>query len=153
MSAAPNDLDDPSCTFCRIVAGDLPAHVVHEDDLVVAFLDVRPLFPGHTLVVPRSHVVTLSDLPVADVGPFFERVQAVAAAIPVALGAQGTFVAANNVVSQSVPHLHVHVVPRTKGDGLRGFFWPRTGYRDDAHAAGVAAAVAAAVAAVVNPPG
>lgn len=136
---------DPTCTFCRIVAGDLPATIVHEDDVAVSFLDVRPLFPGHTLVVPRPHVVTVPDLPVALVGPFFERVQAVAAAIPVALGAQGTFVAANNVVSQSVPHLHVHVVPRTKGDGLRGFFWPRTGYRDDAHVAEVAASITAAL--------
>jgi histidine triad (HIT) family protein len=140
---------DPSCTFCRIVAGDLPAAVVYQDEHVVAFLDVRPLFPGHTLVVPRPHVVTLADLPVADVGPFFERVQAISAAIPEALGAQGTFVANNNIVSQSVPHLHLHVVPRTKGDGLRGFFWPRTTYRDDDHAAEVAAAIGAAV----SPPG
>lgn len=133
---------DPSCTFCRIVAGELPAAVVLDDDVAVAFLDERPLFPGHTLVVPRGHVATLPDLPVDQVGPFFQRVQAIATAIPAALGAQGTFVAANNVVSQSVPHLHLHVVPRTKGDGLRGFFWPRTSYRDDAHAAEVAGAIA-----------
>ena len=93
----------------------------------VGFLDRTPLFPGHVLVVPRIHVVTLPELD--DVGPFFEAVQRVAAAIPAALGAQGTFVAMNNVVSQSVPHLHAHVVPRTRGDGLRGFFWPRTKYR------------------------
>ena len=142
---APTTAPDPSCTFCRIIAGELPATSVYEDDDVVAFLDVRPLFPGHTLVVPRQHVVTLADLDPAAVGPFFERVQAISAAIPVGLGAQGTFVAANNVVSQSVPHLHVHVVPRTKGDGLRGFFWPRTEYRDDVHAAEVAAAIGAAI--------
>lgn len=132
-----------ACTFCRIVAGELPAHVVHADDLVVAFLDVRPLFHGHTLVVPRTHVVTLPELPGPDVGPFFERVQALARAIPSALGAQGSFVAMNNVVSQSVAHLHVHVVPRTKGDGLRGFFWPRTTYPDDVAAADVAGRIAA----------
>lgn len=114
--------------FCGVVAGAVDAHVVLRDDAVVAFLDHRPLFPGHVLVVPVRHVPTLADLPPSDVAPFFRRVQAVAAAIPRALGAQGTFVANNNVVSQSVPHLHVHVVPRTKGDGLRGFFWPRARY-------------------------
>jgi histidine triad (HIT) family protein len=114
--------------FCSIVAGTLSADLVLADDDVVAFLDRRPLFPGHVLVVPRRHVLTLPELPVGEVGPLFERVRRVAAAIPGALGAQGTFVAANNVVSQSVPHLHVHVVPRTKGDGLRGFFWPRSKY-------------------------
>jgi histidine triad (HIT) family protein len=129
----------PGCVFCRIVAGDAPAQVVLDDDVAVAFLDARPLFPGHVLVVPRDHHVTLADLPGSLVAPFFERVQRVAAALPEALGAQGTFVAMNNVVSQSVAHLHVHVVPRTKGDGLRGFFWPRNRYDDDAHAAEVAA--------------
>jgi histidine triad (HIT) family protein len=117
------------------VAGDAPAEVVLRDDVAVAFLDRTPLFPGHVLVVPVDHVVTLPEL--GEVGPFFERVQRIAAALPEALGAQGTFVANNNVVSQSVAHLHVHVVPRTKGDGLRGFFWPRTKYAD-----GEAAAVA-----------
>jgi histidine triad (HIT) family protein len=135
---------DP-CAFCRIVAGEADADLVWEDAVVVAFLDVRPLFPGHVLVVPRDHVVTLPDLPVEEVGPFFERVRAIAAAVPEALGAQGTFVAVNNVVSQSVPHLHAHVAPRTKGDGLRGFFWPRTEYDDAAHAAAVAARIRAAV--------
>jgi len=113
-----------------VVDGTVDAAVVHCDDLVVAFLDHRPVFPGHVLVVPTVHVGTLTDLPSADVGPFFRRVQAVAAAVPRALGSQGTFVANNNVVSQSVPHLHVHVVPRTRGDGLRGFFWPRVPYGD-----------------------
>lgn len=136
-------MEPVDCTFCRIVAGDLPAHVVLDDDVAVAFLDVRPLFPGHVLVVPRDHVVSLPDLPAGLVGPLFERVQRLSVAVRDATGAQGTFVAANNVVSQSVPHLHVHVVPRTKGDGLKGFFWPRHPYRDEAHAAEVAAAIAA----------
>ena len=129
------------CTFCAIVAGELPAHVVLDDEVVLAFLDVRPLFAGHVLVVPRDHVELLTDLPAALVGPVFARVQALAAAVREACDAQGTFVAMNNKVSQSVPHLHVHVVPRTKGDGLRGFFWPRTQYDDDAHAAATAAAI------------
>jgi histidine triad (HIT) family protein len=116
------------CPFCAIVAGEEDADVVYRDAVTVAFLDRRPLFPGHVLVVPTGHVDTLIDLDLDDVGPFFTVVQRVAAAMPVALGAQGTFVAMNNVVSQSVRHLHVHVVPRTKGDGLRGFFWPRTKY-------------------------
>lgn len=116
----------PACPFCAIINGDSPADEVWRDDVAVAFLDRSPLFPGHVLVVPIDHVVTLPEL--EDPGPFFERVQWIAAAIPAALGAQGTFVANNNVVSQSVAHLHVHVVPRTKGDGLRGFFWPRQKY-------------------------
>jgi histidine triad (HIT) family protein len=116
------------CPFCAIVSGEEEADVVYRDAVAVAFLDRRPLFPGHVLVVPTRHVDTLVDLAHDDIGPFFAVVQRVAAAIPVALGAQGTFVAINNVVSQSVHHLHVHVVPRTKGDGLRGFFWPRTKY-------------------------
>jgi histidine triad (HIT) family protein len=116
------------CPFCAIVAGEEEADVVYRDAVAVAFLDRRPLFPGHVLVVPTQHVDTLVDLALDDVGPFFTVVQRVAAAMPDAVGAQGTFVAINNVVSQSVHHLHVHVVPRTKGDGLRGFFWPRTKY-------------------------
>jgi histidine triad (HIT) family protein len=132
-----------SCTFCSIVAGESPAHVVLDDGVVLAFLDVRPLFHGHVLVVPRPHVEVLTDLPVAEVGAYFERVQRLSAAVRDACGAQGTFVAMNNKVSQSVPHLHVHVVPRTKGDGLKGFFWPRTRYESDAQAAEVAARIAA----------
>ena len=131
--------------FCSILAGEVPAHVVLDDDVTLAFLDARPLFPGHVLVVPRAHVETLTDLPTEEVGPYFERVQRVVAAVRSAMGAQGSFVAMNNTVSQSVPHLHTHVVPRTKGDGLKGFFWPRTTYRDDAHAAQVAATIAAAL--------
>jgi histidine triad (HIT) family protein len=132
-------MDD--CRFCSIVAGEAPAHVVLDEDAAVAFLDVRPLFPGHVLVVPRTHVETLPDLAEPDLAPYFESVQRVAVAVRSSMGAQGTFVAMNNTVSQSVPHLHTHVVPRTKGDGLKGFFWPRTRYADDDHAAEVARAI------------
>lgn len=121
------------CVFCDIAEKKISAHVVFEDDVALAFLDTKPLFHGHVLVVPRRHVVTLPELAPETVGPFFERVQAVARAVPLALGSQGTFVAMNNIVSQSVAHLHVHVVPRTKGDGLKGFFWPRTKYTNDDH--------------------
>jgi histidine triad (HIT) family protein len=134
---------DPHCAFCRIVAGSEPSHVVLDDPHGVAFLDHRPLFPGHTLVVPRDHLPTLTDVPAAELGPYFAVVQRVAAALPVALAAVGTFVAANNVVSQSVPHLHFHVVPRSPKDGLRGFFWPRRRYESDAEMAEVAATLRA----------
>ncbi|MDD9207335.1 HIT family protein [Georgenia sp. 10Sc9-8] len=120
-----------TCVFCRIVDGVEPAGEVMRTAHTVAFLDTRPVFKGHTLVVPRRHVVTLPDLPGDLLAPFFTDVQRVSAVMPGALAAQGTFVALNNVVSQSVAHLHVHVVPRTRGDGLRGFFWPRTRYTDD----------------------
>ena len=126
------------CLFCRIVAGEVAAHLVLADEHAVAFLDHRPLFSGHVLVVPRRHVVTLPDLPSAEIGDFFRRVQALAAAVPAAVEAEGSFVATNNVVSQSVPHLHVHVVPRRRKAGLRGFFWPRTRYADDEEMAAVA---------------
>ena len=122
---------DDNCLFCRIVSGELAATVVYEDDVSVAFLDHRPLFHGHTLLVPRTHVETLGDLPVSLVEPFFKTTQLLSLAVEAALDAQGTFVAMNNRVSQSVPHLHVHIVPRTKGDGLKGFFWPRTKYKSD----------------------
>jgi histidine triad (HIT) family protein len=134
------------CLFCRVVRGDLPAHVVYEDALTVAFLDHRPLFPGHALVVPRAHVETLLDLPSAAVAPLFAAVQVLARAVERGLGAAGSFVAVNNRVSQSVPHLHVHVVPRRPKDGLKGFFWPRGRYRDEAEAADIAARLRAAVA-------
>lgn len=114
--------------ICRIAAGDLPAEVVARTDHAVAFLDHRPVFHGHTLVCPLQHVGTLPDLPVDELEPLMGLVQRVAAAMVTGLGAQGSFVAVNNTVSQSVPHLHVHVVPRTKGDGLKGFFWPRRAY-------------------------
>lgn len=118
--------------FCEIIAGERPAFVVWSDEVAVSFLDTRPVFKGHVLVVPRLHVETLTDL--AEVGPFFERVQAMARAVEEGLEAAGTFVAVNNKVSQSVPHLHAHVVPRNRKDGLRGFFWPRTKYASDAEA-------------------
>lgn len=132
------------CLFCGIIAGTTPATIVLETDEVVGFLDVRPVFKGHTLLAPREHIVTLSDLPESLMVPLFGTAQRVADAITSGLGAQGTFVAMNNVVSQSVAHLHVHVVPRTKGDGLRGFFWPRTKYADgeaDEYAAKIRAAL------------
>jgi histidine triad (HIT) family protein len=127
-------MPDGECVFCAIAAGENPAHIVFSDDVSVAFLDTRPVFKGHTLVAPLIHVETLSDLPARMVGPFFERVQAVAAAVEQGLEVGGTFVAMNNRISQSVPHLHVHVVPRNRKDGLRGFFWPRTKYDDSAEA-------------------
>ncbi len=136
------------CLFCRIAAGEVPAHMVLEDEDTVAFLDARPVFKGHVLVAPRRHYVTLADLPVAGVGPLFERVRLISTAVPAALGAQGTFVALNNTVSQSVPHLHVHVVPRTRGDGLRGFFWPRQRYASEEEAADYARRIRDALAAV-----
>jgi len=126
------------CLFCGIIAGSVPAQIVLDDEVAVAFLDTRPVFKGHLLVAPRQHYVTLPELPPELVGPFFSRVQRLSAAVPAALGAQGTFVALNNTVSQSVQHLHVHVVPRTRGDGLRGFFWPRVKYASDEEAAGYA---------------
>ena len=118
------------CLFCRIIEGTTPASHVYEDADVVGFLDHHPVFKGHVLLVPREHVATLPDLPERLIVPLFAAAQRTATAMTTALGAQGSFVALNNVVSQSVAHLHVHVVPRTKGDGLRGFFWPRTRYDD-----------------------
>jgi histidine triad (HIT) family protein len=126
------------CVFCAIAAGEVPAQVVHADGGTVAFLDARPLFKGHVLVMPRQHYQTLADLPGGLVEPLFSQVRRISAVMPAALGAQGTFVALNNVVSQSVPHLHVHVVPRTRGDGLRGFFWPRQKYTGGDEAAAYA---------------
>ena len=116
------------CSFCAIAAGEADAEVVLEDERFLAFLDHRPVFHGHVLLIPREHAETLPDLPRGDAGPLLERAQLLARAVPQALGAEGTFVAINNGVSQSVPHLHVHVVPRSRGDGLRGFFWPRHAY-------------------------
>ena len=129
------------CKFCRIIEGELPAHFVLDDGDVVAFLDHRPLFPGHTLVLPRAHIETLADLPADRVGPFFRQVQRVDGAVRAAMEAPGSFVAENNVVSQSVAHLHVHVVPRRPKDGLRGFFWPRAKYAGEAQAGVVAAGI------------
>jgi histidine triad (HIT) family protein len=122
------------CLFCSIVAGTTPAQIVLDTPDVVGFLDIRPVFKGHTLLVPRSHVPTMVEMTDEVMVPLFAAARSVASAVRTAFGAQGSFVAVNNVVSQSVPHLHVHVVPRTKGDGLRGFFWPRTKYADTAEA-------------------
>jgi histidine triad (HIT) family protein len=122
-------MTEANCLFCRIVSGGLPAVVVFEDQHSLAFLDHRPLFPGHTLLVPRAHYETLADLPVKQVGPLFENAQLLSRAVESAMEAEGTFVAMNNRVSQSVPHLHIHIVPRRRKDGLKGFFWPRTKYK------------------------
>ena len=133
------------CLFCRIVRGEHEAAVVLDEPAAVAFLDHRPLFPGHCLLVPRAHYETLPDLPPAEVGPFFETAQRLTRAVVEATGAQGSFVALNNVVSQSVPHLHVHVVPRNRKDGLRGFFWPRTTYEGPEQIRAVCEAIRAAL--------
>jgi histidine triad (HIT) family protein len=134
------------CSFCGIVAGEQPAARVLDEEHMVGFLDLRPVFKGHVLLVPRLHVETLPELPAELRDPFLDAAQRLSVAMTVALGAQGSFVAVNNVVSQSVPHLHVHVVPRTKGDGLRGFFWPRTRYADDAEMADYAERVGSVIA-------
>lgn len=133
------------CVFCDIVAGRRPARLVLEDEHTVAFLDHRPVFPGHTLIVPRDHHETLVDLPDGLIVPLFTNARRMAAAVVAGLGAEGSFVAINNVVSQSVPHLHVHVVPRRRKDGLRGFFWPRHPYSSEQEAEAVAAALRAAL--------
>ena len=133
------------CVFCRIVAGDVPATIVSETPHTVAFLDHRPLFPGHTLLVTRAHIETLRDLPDELVTPLFAEARRLAAAVQDGMDAHGTFVAGNNVVSQSVPHFHLHVVPRRRKDGLRGFFWPRTKYTDDAEMEAAAAAIRSAL--------
>jgi len=125
------------CLFCRIAAGDQPADIVFEDEHSLAFLDHRPVFPGHCLLVPRTHYETLGDLPHDEIEPFFGNAQRLSMAVEQALEADGSFVAINNRVSQSVPHLHVHIVPRRKKDGLRGFFWPRQRYADSGEAGGI----------------
>ena len=132
------------CVFCGIIAGAVDAHLVFASSSAVGFLDARPVFPGHVLVVPRAHVETLTDLPATEVAPFFLDVQRAAAAVRDGLDAHGTFVAMNNTVSQSVPHLHAHVVPRRFKDGLRGFFWPRQKYGSDSEAEACAALIRAA---------
>ena len=136
---------DPNCRFCQIVAGDESAHVVLDDERTVAFLDNRPLFPGHALLVPREHHETLADLPPDLMGPLFENARLLSVAVPRAMKKPGSFVALNNVVSQSVPHVHVHVVPRKPKDGLRGFFWPRTKYESEDQMRDVAERVRRAV--------
>jgi len=138
-------VSEPACAFCRIVSGEAEAHVVFEDQHSLAFLDNRPLFPGHSLLIPRDHHEALWDLPPSLVEPLFANARLLSLAVREAMQAQGAFVAMNNVVSQSVPHLHVHIAPRNRKDGLRGFFWPRRKYRDEDEAAFAAAAVREAV--------
>jgi len=135
-----------NCLFCGIVNGEVNASVVFDDDISIAFLDHRPLFPGHCLLVPKNHFETLSDLPPDLVGTFFKNVQLLARAVEVALEAEGSFVAMNNRVSQSVPHLHVHIVPRRKKDGLKGFFWPRNKYGSEAEMLEVQQSIQSAIA-------
>jgi histidine triad (HIT) family protein len=120
-----------SCTFCRIIGGEIAGHAVFEDDVTLAFLDHRPLFPGHCLLVPKTHYGTLLDLPTALLTPLMANAQLLARAVERGLEAHGSFVAINNRISQSVPHLHIHVVPRRRKDGLKGFFWPRQPYKDE----------------------
>jgi histidine triad (HIT) family protein len=137
---------NPECRFCQIVAGEEQAHLVFEDERTIAFLDNRPLFPGHSLLVPREHHETLGDLPPELVEPLFANARLLSVAVPKAMKKPGSFVALNNVVSQSVPHLHVHVVPRKPKDGLRGFFWPRTKYSSEEEMRAVAERIRNAVA-------
>jgi histidine triad (HIT) family protein len=139
-----------SCVFCRIIAGEIPAHIVHDDEKTVVFLDSGPLFPGHCLVCPKKHYDTMYDVPKSMLEPLFSKAQLVGQAIEQALGAEGTFVAINNKVSQSVPHLHVHVIPRRRKDGMKGFFWPRRPYRDDNEAAETAATLRTAMASLTE---
>lgn len=138
------------CLFCRIGTAAEDADIVYEDALCFAFLDHKPLFPGHVLVMPRAHIETLADLPSDEVGEFFRVVQRLELAVERAMEAEGSFIAINNRVSQSVPHLHVHVVPRRKKDGLKGFFWPRTRYRDAGHSRETADKIKAALAALAS---
>jgi histidine triad (HIT) family protein len=135
-----------NCLFCGIVNGEVSASIVFEDDISTAFLDHRPLFPGHCLLVPKQHFETLTDLPGEMIGPFFKNAQLLVRAVEVALEAEGSFVAMNNRVSQSVPHLHVHVVPRRRKDGLKGFFWPRNKYVDQTEMLGVQKLIQTAIA-------
>ncbi len=138
-------MSSSSCLFCKVISGELAVRGVFEDEISFAFLDHRPVFPGHCLLIPKEHVETLADLPERLVEPFFTNVQLLARAVESGMTAEGTFVAMNNRVSQSVPHLHVHVVPRRRKDGLRGFFWPRTKYGSDQEADLAQAAIRAAI--------
>jgi histidine triad (HIT) family protein len=137
-----------NCTFCNIVRGSVPCYKVFEDDISLAFLDHRPLFAGHSLFIVKSHVETLFDLPDSLAGAVFRNVRLLSQAVMQGMQAGGTFVAINNIVSQSVPHFHVHIVPRRKGDGLKGFFWPRRGYNDTQEIEATLRALRAAIAAL-----
>jgi len=140
------------CIFCGIVRGEIPASVVLREEGVCAFLDSRPVFKGHVLVVPSTHYDDFHALPAAEMGPFWTAVQRISRGVEAGLEADGTFVCLNNKISQSVPHLHTHVVPRRRKDGLRGFFWPRGRYASDAEATGYASRIAAALAPPVTAP-
>jgi histidine triad (HIT) family protein len=140
------EAEDPKCAFCNIVNREVSARIVFEDAISLAFLDHRPVFPGHSLLIPKRHWETFADLPRNLIGPFFANAQLLARAIELAMDAHGTFVAMNNRVSQSVPHLHVHIVPRRRKDGLRGFFWPRYPYESEAAADKVQASIRSALA-------
>ncbi|PYS22025.1 MAG: HIT family protein [Acidobacteria bacterium] len=129
-----SDSGSEACLFCTMSHTANLVRIVFEDDVSIAFLDHRPVFPGHCLLIPKKHFETLADLPADLIEPFFKNVQLLATAVEAGLLADGTFVAMNNKVSQSVPHLHVHVVPRRRKDGLRGFFWPRNKYETEAAA-------------------
>ena len=135
-----------TCLFCKIATREVPARLVFEDEISLAFLDHRPVFPGHCLLIPKIHYQTLTDLPEDLIGPLFKRAQLLARAVESAMAAHGTFVAMNNRVSQSVPHLHAHIVPRRKKDGLKGFFWPRNKYGSEAEIAEVQKSIQAAIA-------
>jgi histidine triad (HIT) family protein len=134
------------CPFCQMALGEHPAQIVFEDDVSLAFLDHRPLFPGHLLLIPREHHATLGDLPPSLIGPLFANARLLSRAVEEGLEAEGSFVAVNNRVSQSVPHLHIHIVPRRRRDGLKGFFWPRHPYRDESEIRAVQLALRAAIA-------
>lgn len=140
-----------NCLFCEIVTGAVPATAVFKDDVSLGFLDHRPLFPGHCLLVPRQHYETLGDLPSELIAPFFSNVQLLARAVEKAVNAEGTFVAMNNRISQSVPHLHVHIVPRRRKDGLKGFFWPRNKYESEEEKLKVQKAIRLAITALTTP--
>ena len=135
------------CPFCEIVSGERRADIVLDEPEAVGFLDLRPVFPGHVLLVPRRHVEALDDLPPELVAPLFDAARRLSRAVRAAVEADGSFVAVNNHISQSVPHLHVHILPRRRHDGLRGFFWPRLGYEDEVHRLRTAEAIRAALAA------
>ena len=138
-------LSNSNCLFCKIVGGEVAARLVFEDEISLAFLDHRPVFPGHCLLVPKDHWETLADLPEALIRPYFKNTQLLTRAIELAMEAHGTFVAMNNRVSQSVPHLHVHVLPRRRKDGLKGFFWPRYPYKGEEEADAVQSAIRNAI--------
>lgn len=139
-----------TCLFCKIAAGEVSARLVYEDETSIAFLDHRPVFPGHCLLIPKAHFETLADLPMNLIGPLFQNAQLMARAVENAMVAHGTFVAMNNRVSQSVPHFHVHIVPRRRKDGLRGFFWPRYPYKSAEEANAVQTAISAAASVLVR---